>query len=217
MKNTLPKGFYLAIDGPDGCGKTTQYNLLEKRLISEGYDVVKTREPGSTKLSERIRELLLHDRGVSFSREVQMMLYQTARRDNFDQVIIPALKKGKFVLADRSFDSTTAYQGYAGGIPLKDIFLFNNYACCGRSPDLSIILDGDADFAKSRISEDIPDKLESEPLSFHNRVVEGFREIVSLNPTRCVLIPYLDGRINETHELIYSFISQRLKESQYPH
>jgi len=202
MTTQIPGGFYLSIDGPDGCGKTTQYRLLGDRLVSDGYDVMQMREPGSTKLSERIRELLLMDDEVHFSDEVQMMLFQTARRDNFDQIVIPALAAGKLILADRSFDSTTAYQGYGGGIDLEVIDWLNRYATQGREPNLSFILDVKAETGLERLTGPA-DKIESRGTEYHQKVRRGYLEIANQNPHRCVLVPYIDGNPNLVHQQIY--------------
>jgi len=210
MAFQIPGGFYLSLDGSDGCGKTTQYDMLKNRLISDGLDIITMREPGSTGLGNRIREIVLHDESVSYSIDVEMMLYQVARRDNFEKNVLPALKEGKLVLADRSFDATLAYQGYGGGVDKEGINWLSNYATQGRSPDLSFILDIEAEKGLERISGESPDKIESRPLEFHERVAEGFREIARDNKERCVLVPYLDGKIQETHDELYRITKERI-------
>lgn len=208
----LTRGFYVSLDGPDGCGKTTQYQKLHQRLLSDGLDVVTLREPGATKLGEHIREILLHNRDLEYSREVQMMLYQTTRRDLIEQIVLPALQQKKCVLSDRCHDSTTIYQGLAGNIPLTTIQMFNQYATCGRSPDISFILDVDnAQSALARATQTTADKLESEPLAFHEKVVKGFRSMPLMDENRCVLIPYIEGGIEETHERIYNVLVERMQ------
>jgi len=214
-KARIRGGFYLTIEGPDGCGKSTQYNML-KDWLAQDYEIVTgIREPGATPLGEKIREILLHDRNVTYSREVQMMLYETARRDIFDQLIMPELRAGKLVLADRSFDSTTVYQGYAGGIDISTIDMFNRYAIHARYPDLSIFLDvKSAEDALARISGGTPDKLESEPLEFHRKVVDGYRTLAQLNPERCVLIPYIEGNPNAVHKLIQGEVNLAIHDRE---
>lgn len=212
MTIQIPGGFYLSIDGPDGCGKTTQYRLLEDQLTSDGYNMMTMREPGSTSLSERIRNLLLRDKDIQFSDEVQMLLFQTARRDNFDQIVIPALKAGKLILADRSFDSTTAYQGYGGGIDIDVINWLNKYATQGHEPNLSIILDIKAEKGLENLTGPA-DKIEARGSEYHKKVREGYLEIAKQNPHRCVVISYIDGDPNEVHKQVYEVSKARIKKA----
>ena len=192
------KGIFITFEGIDGCGKSTQARKLHAHLTRKGYTVRLLREPGGTTVSERIRRLLL-DRDMEIGLISELLLYEAARAQLAEKVILPALIRGEIVLCDRFFDSTTAYQGYGRRIDLPLIKRLNRMASLGISPDRTFIFDIDYATALSRRRKK-PDRLEKEKRAFFNRVRKGFLELACQK--RVVL---LDGREN-VNELFIELI-----------
>ncbi|MFU8794419.1 MAG: dTMP kinase, partial [Dethiobacteria bacterium] len=134
------RGTFITLEGIDGCGKSTQTEMLINKFSELGVDYIQVREPGGTAAGEAIRQILLDNR-YSLLLQTELLLYMAARSELTEEIIIPALKAGKVVLCDRFTDSTLAYQGYGGGANLEWIRILNNNATCGITPDLTILLD----------------------------------------------------------------------------
>lgn len=182
------RGLYVCLDGPDGAGKGTQVAKLQRYLESQGYEIVQVREPGGTKTGDHIRHLLLNHEDVgAMSDTTELLLFEAARAQLVDEVIIPALEAGKIVLADRSFDSTTAYQGAAGKLSLERVIHMNEVAMRGIKPDRSYFQDIDVETSVQRRAGN-PDRMERKKKFYHQRVVEAFRAIALLEPERVVLV-----------------------------
>jgi len=181
------KGIFITFEGIDGCGKSTQARQLYAYLKRRGYTVRLLREPGGTPVSERIRHLLLH-RDIEISPISELLLYEAARAQLAEKIILPALIRGEIVLCDRYFDSTTAYQGYGRGIDLHLIERLNRVASLRISPDLTFVFDIDYATSLSRRRKK-PDRLEKEKQIFFNRVRRGFRQLA-----RQKRVVVLDGR-----------------------
>jgi len=178
-------GTLITFEGGEGVGKSTQIRLLEESLTAAGYEVVTLREPGSSIVSESIRDILLDAQNSTLSKRAELLLYEAARAQLVAEVIKPALKAGKVVLCDRFFDSTTAYQGYARGLDKDEIKNLNLFATEGIIPDLTIVLDLPPELGLARAANTgIPDRLESENLAFHQLVQKGFLAIAQLEPRR---------------------------------
>jgi len=196
MKKSPKNGIFITIEGPDGCGKSTQADILVTYLKSKNYPVVFTREPGGCSIGEEIREILLKPRGQQIlSDETELFLFAAARAQHVRETIMPALSIGSIVIASRYIDATVAYQGYGRGLPLENIRDINELATGGLKPDLTIILDIAADKGLQRargVEEETPvgetDRIESESIEFHKRVRKGYLDIVRREPERCVLI-----------------------------
>ena len=179
------KGILITFEGGEGVGKSTQIKLLEEALTKTGHEVLTVREPGSSTVSEAIRKILLCASNRQLSSRAELLLYEAARAQLTEEVIKPALEAGKVVLCDRFFDSTTAYQGYARGLDIKEIDRFNCFATDGIVPKLTIVLDLDPKIGLERAAATgIPDRLESENLAFHQKVREGFLAIATAHPER---------------------------------
>lgn len=172
---TRLKGTFITFEGIDGCGKSTQARKLYAYLKRKGYTVRLLREPGGTPISERIRRLLLN-RDMEIRPISELLLYEAARAQLAEKVILPALIRGEIVLCDRYFDSTTAYQGYGRRIDLSLIERLNRMASLGISPDLTFVFDIDYATSLSRRRKK-PDRLEKEKQAFFNRVRRGFCEL----------------------------------------
>ena len=169
MKN----GLFISIEGPDGSGKSTQIEVLRKYFEKQGIDVLLTREPGGTPISEKIREIILDKNNMDMT---EALLYAASRAQHVAEVIKPALAAGKIVICDRFIDSSIAYQGY--GRELGDcVRVINEYAVRGCIPDMTFLMKMDPKVGKERISESEQDRLEQEKLDFHRRVFDGYIEM----------------------------------------
>ncbi|MGH3280313.1 MAG: dTMP kinase [Trebonia sp.] len=166
-------GLFLAFEGGEGAGKTTQARLIAIWLREQGYDVVATHEPGATKVGMRLRALLLDTSHAGMSPHCEALLYAADRAEHVAKVIDPALARGAVVIADRYIDSSLAYQGAGRGLPAADIAQLNSWATDGRGPDLTILLDLPPEQGLSRRARSA-DRLEAEPLDFHRRVRDEF-------------------------------------------
>jgi dTMP kinase len=188
------KGLFITFEGLDGCGKSTQMELLADGLRERGYVVLVTREPGGTPLGESIRRLLLDPVHRGMSARAEALLYAAARAHLVQRVIRPALDDGQVVLCDRYLDSSLAYQGYGRSLGTDDIMTLNVWATECLFPDLTLFLDLDDVFRSSRVAA-VPDRLEAEDDDFHRRVGEGFRSLLLDHPHR---IRRVDARGTET-------------------
>ncbi len=171
------KGVFITFEGLDGCGKSTQMELLAEALRARGYVVLMTREPGGTPLGEAIRDILLDPRYRGMSPRAEALLYAAARAHLVQEVIRPALADGQVVLCDRYLDSSLAYQGYGRGLGADDIIMLNVWATQGLFPDLTLFLDLEEPARSSRLAA-VPDRLEAEDEAFHRRVEAGYRELL---------------------------------------
>lgn len=182
---TLKKGLFITFEGLDGSGKTTQINLLEKYLRKLGYDVVKTREPGGTAISEKIRDVLLDCANSEMDKVCEMLLYAASRAQHVAQLIKPALDAGKCVISDRFVDSSYVYQGIGRSIPLETVIAVNAAATGGIEPDMTFFLDGlPEESLKRRLGDSDADRIESEPIGFHKKVNQGYRDLAKLYANR---------------------------------
>lgn len=197
------------MEGPDGSGKTTQIELLKKYLEGKGYDIVITREPGGTVISEAIRSIILNKDYQEMSHMTELLLYASARAQLVNQVIKPALEAGKAVICDRFVESSAVYQGIGRGLGVSTVYEVNNYALGDVKPKLTIFMDLDADEGiKRKENQTELDRMEMEDLSFHKRVVEGYRQLAQFYPER--IFP-VDATlpIEEIHSIIVEEVEKR--------
>jgi len=173
------KGFFVSLEGPEGAGKTTLARRLADWFKEQGAEVVLTREPGGTRLGERLRELLLHE---GMDAKTEFLLYLADRAEHVAQVIRPALLRGAVVVADRFVDSSYAYQGHGRGLPLDWMRAATEGATGGLLPDLTLLLDLDPALGLARGGRG--DRLEHEDLAFHRRVREGYLALAQAEPER---------------------------------
>ena len=181
-------GFYLAVEGGEGAGKTTVGHLLSEALTERGEDVVAVREPGSTELGTEIRRLLLH--GESMTPGAEAMLYAAQRAQLVQEVVAPALSRGSFVISDRSLYSSLAYQGWARGLGIADVRIVNELAVGGLLPDLVVVLIVDTEIGLSRQSD--PDRIGGEAAEFHQRVLDGYRKLAVSESDRVKLLEVVE-------------------------
>jgi dTMP kinase len=180
--------FFITLEGVEGCGKSTQAELLRQRLEELAVPVLLTHEPGVTALGERITELLKWTADVPISPLAELLLFNASRAQLVAEVIIPALEKGTIVICDRYADSTTAYQGYARGLSLDMVAEANQMGTQGLVPDLSILLDVPAEEGLARKQGERPDRFETESVAFHKRVRDGYRRLAEDEPWRWLVV-----------------------------
>ena len=182
----MNKGLFITFEGADGCGKTTQLNLLKDYLISVGHDVLVTREPGAKGLGEKLRDILLNFDG-EVSDRCESFLFLADRAQHIDMIVKPAIEKGMVVLCDRHTDSTVAYQGYGRGLDINQINMLNNIATDGLKPDLTFVFDVDIETSMSRVGAD-KDRMESCGRDFFNHVRNGYLKIAQNEPERVKIV-----------------------------
>lgn len=182
----MKKGLFITFEGIDGCGKTTQIELLKEELEKKGYTVLLTREPGAKGLGEKLREILLNYDG-EVSSNCESFLFLADRAQHIDTIIKPAINKGVIVLCDRHTDSTVAYQGYGRQLDLEQIYQLNKIATNGIIPDITFILDIDIDTSLQRIGKG-RDRMENSGREFFERVRKGYIEISEKEPQRVKLL-----------------------------
>ncbi|MDP9735366.1 dTMP kinase [Curtobacterium sp. 260] len=183
-------GRFITLEGGDGAGKTTQAELLSSWLEEHGRTVVRTREPGGTELGQRIREMVLHERG-HVSARAEALLYAADRAHHVETVVRPALARGEVVLQDRYIDSSVAYQGVARGLGAERIRSVSEWAADGLLPDLTVLLDLDVTVGRSRVAAargNVFDRLESEAASFHETVRRAFLDAAAAEPERFLVV-----------------------------
>lgn len=181
-------GKFITLEGIEGSGKSTQIALLSDYLSRQNLPHLCTREPGGTPIAEAIRKLLLDVANSEMLPETELLLYSAARAQHSGELILPALNKGKIVISDRYYDSTYAYQGAARRLDCGVIDVLTDFACFGKKPDLTILLDLPAEIGLSRIASRKQDRLEQEALSFHQNVREQFLFIAKNRASRYLVI-----------------------------
>jgi dTMP kinase len=177
------RGRFLAFEGPDGSGKSTQIARFQAWAESQGLPLLVVREPGGTPIGERVREILLDPAHEEMNVRCEMLLYMASRAQLVQERVEPALRDGICVLSDRFVGSTLAYQGAAGGLPESDIRAVAQVAIGGRWPDLDVLLDVDTETAMRRLNP-LLDRMESKGSAFHRRVREGYLAEARRDP-RC--------------------------------
>lgn len=199
---------FITFEGPEGSGKTTVLNQINK-LLSENYNVISTREPGGVSTGEEIRNILLDGENIDIRTEA--LLFAASRREHLVEKVIPALKNNKVVLCDRYIDSSLAYQGYARGIGIEEVKKINEFAINGLYPDLTIYLDIDAEVGRERIlkNQRRQNRLDKETLTFHQKVIEGYKILIKTNPERFKVVDAtqsIESVISDTYEIILSYL-----------
>ncbi|UXY28960.1 dTMP kinase [Streptomyces sp. HUAS TT20] len=180
-------GFFIALEGGDGAGKSTQAEALAEWIRAKGHEVVLTREPGATPVGKRLRSILLDVSSAGLSHRAEALLYAADRAEHVDTVVRPALERGAVVISDRYIDSSVAYQGAGRDLSPTEIARINRWATNGLVPHLTVLLDVAPEAARERFTE-APDRLESEPAEFHARVRAGFLTLAAADPGRYLVV-----------------------------
>lgn len=182
-------GKFIAFEGSDGSGKTTILNNVEKFLIENNIDFIITREPGGTKISEEIREILLSNDNSEMSARTEALLYSASRAQHVDELILPNLQKGKLVISDRYVLSSLAYQGFGRELGYDSVKEINDFATDNLSPDYTFFFNVDPiTVLKRKRNNFVTDRLENESNSYHNKVYNGYQEILKRNKDNLIII-----------------------------
>lgn len=208
-------GLLITFEGIEGCGKSTQLELLKDHLKNKGKDILTVREPGGTPLGEKVRSILLDSRSTGMDPWAELFLYEACRAELVAKVIKPALNESKTVICDRFIDSTVAYQGYGRGLDISSITEANRLATGGLKPDITILIDCDTEAGLKRAWSRInakeghkEDRFEKEGLAFHKKVREGYLKLAKIEPR----IKVVDGggEIPSIHKEICDIIDKAL-------
>lgn len=208
------KGLFITLEGPDGSGKSTIIKLIGDYLQEKGIDAIMTREPGGTSIGEDIRHIILDNKNIDMGGETEALLYAASRAQHVHEKILPALNAGKLVLCDRFVLSSLAYQGVGRGLGIDRVKKINDFALSGLYPDLILFFHIDPEITLKRKTNGTDgDRLEKEGNDFHNRVYNGYMELLKLYPDNIRIIDasqsiekVLEDSIGKIEELL------RLKE-----
>jgi len=206
LKNRF-SGKFIVLDGPDGCGKTTQAQLLNRSLQGQGIPTSCFRDPGDTTIGEKIRSILLSPENIVMSTRTELLLYMAARAQLWQEKIAPALGENKCVILDRWLSSSCAYQGYAGGFGVENVIRLAEGSLARPWPDLTVILDVDLDTMAKRI-QGTPDRMEAKPRAYHRKVREGFLQLARQQENFLVIDARAD--INTVHKKVVEEIVRSL-------
>ena len=198
---------FITFEGPDGSGKTTQVKRIGQKLIEKGFDIVYTREPGGTEISDQVREILMNMKNKQMCPRTEILLFCAARAQLVEEVIRPALQSGKIVISDRYADSTLAYQGYGHGFEQETLKQLLNFTTGNLWPDLTFLLDISAEKGlRRRISnQEEWNRMDDYQLAFHERVRNGYHQLAAADPQRWEMID-----ADQSEEAVENEIMQRL-------
>ncbi|HNY19383.1 MAG TPA: dTMP kinase [Flexilinea sp.] len=198
---------FITFEGPDGSGKTTQVKRIGRKLIEKGFDIVYTREPGGTEISDQVREILMNMKNKQMCPRTEILLFCAARAQLVEEVIRPALQSGKIVISDRYADSTLAYQGYGHGFEQETLKQLLNFTTGNLWPDLTFLLDISAEKGlRRRISnQEEWNRMDDYQLAFHERVRNGYHQLAAADPQRWEMID-----ADQSEEAVENEIMQRL-------
>ena len=201
---------FITIEGGDGCGKTTQADILYKKLIDSNFPAIRIAEPGGTPLGDELRNLLKRKWNGNIAAESELLLFNASRKQLVAEVILPALKKDITVVCDRFSDSTVAYQGYGRGLDLSTTETINRFATGGIKPDLTILLDMPVSEALGRKQGKEDDRFDSDDIAFHDRIRQGFLALARKEAKRWVVINATQS-VEQISTCIWEEVSRRLK------
>ncbi len=204
------KGLFITIEGGDGSGKSTQIDLLTEYFKNHGREVLLTREPGGTVISEKIREIILDKDHMEMDDMTEALLYAAARAQHTAEFILPNIRNGSIVICDRYVDSSVVYQGHARELGIDDVESINAYATQGTKPDLTILLDLSPELGLARKkNQKALDRLELQADSFHLKVNEGYKILADRHPDRILCVDASES-IDAIHKVIVSAIEEKL-------
>lgn len=206
---------FITLEGTEGSGKSSAMEIVYRRLIDEGYSLVKTREPGGTPISEQIRNVILDKGNTAMDGRTEALLYAASRRQHLVEKIWPSLKEGKLVFCDRYLDSSLAYQGFARGLGIEEVLNINLFATENTFPDLTLLFNLDPKIGLERISKDKGrevNRLDLEKLSFHQKVHQGYLILAKRYPER---IKVIDASLplEQVAEITYQIIKEKIKQN----
>ena len=205
---------FITLEGPEGSGKTTAIEATVKKLQELGYEVVRTREPGGTPISEQIREVILNKTNTNMDARTEALLYAAARRQHLVEKVWPNVREGKIVICDRYIDSSLAYQGGARNLGIQNIIDINMFATDNTWPDLTILFDIDPEIGLARISANSQrevNRLDLEKLEFHHKVRNTFLELAKKYPDRIVIVNANQSREKVSEDTLKIILSRICK------
>ena len=206
----MARGQFISLEGGEGAGKSTQSQLLCRRLESYGIETLATREPGGSPGAEEIRVLLVSGKTERWDPLTEALLHNAARHDHVQRTILPALRRGVWVITDRFLDSTLAYQGYGQGVELDELSRMGNLAAGAAMPDLTLILDLPVDdgFARAERRSDDVSRYEQMDRAMHERLRQGFLSIAEADAARCRVIDAAPGA-DSVHDAVWKAVQAR--------
>lgn len=186
----MKKGKFITFEGPDGSGKTTVSKMVCARLEQMGIPVRYSREPGGSRIAEKIRDIILDPENTDMDARCEALLYAASRRQHLVEIVLPSLAEGTHVICDRFVDSSAAYQGYGRQIGVDEVLEMNRFATGGMMPDRTIFLDVPASLGLERIRLNAreTDRMDSESMEFHQKVYEGYQKVAEKAGSRMVRI-----------------------------
>jgi dTMP kinase len=214
LGSQLKQGLFITIEGPEGAGKTTIIKMLLEKLADEGYSVMSTREPGGIEIAEQIRRVILDKDNTEMDGRTEALLYAAARRQHLVEKVIPALNKGSIVLCDRFIDSSLAYQGYARGIGMDEVYSINQFAIENKMPDATFYFDLAPEIGLERINRHEGreiNRLDLENLEFHRKVREGYQILKERFPNRIMEIDASEP-LERVFEAVLSLMQSLIKK-----
>jgi len=209
----MKKGKFIAFEGGEGSGKSTILEMVYNYLIENNIDCIKTREPGGIKISEDIRNIILDKNNTQMDAKTEALLYAAARRQHLVEKVIKELEKGKIVLCDRFLYSSLAYQGYARGLGIEEIYNINKFAIDEYMPDLNLFFDVSPEVGLARINRNKDrevNRLDLEKMDFHHKVREGYTKLYEANKESFIKID-AEKSIDEVFESVKSIIIEFIK------
>ena len=207
-----PRGIFITFEGMDGSGKTTQMHRLAERLRSLGRTVLETAEPGGPPIAQKIRRILLDSANQELSSATEILLYFASRAQNVDEWILPALGRGEIVLSDRFTDSSLVYQGVGRGLGIDAVSELERIACRGLKPDLTILVDVDAEASLARArSRNLAEphcetRMDDQAIEFHLKVHQAYDALAAAEPERVKLVNGRAG-MDELEREVWSIVS----------
>ena len=211
------RGLFITFEGIDGCGKSTQIDLLAEELRRRALDVVVTREPGGTVIGEAVRDVLVSDASVNIAPKAELLFIVGARAQHVAELIKPALEAGQVVLSDRYTDSTVAFQGHGRGLDLEMIDRLNSFATGGLQPDVTIVFDIDPSVARARLRArpvgGLLGAFDDEQADFHVRVRQAYLTLAEREPSRVRVID-ASGASGVTHAAVMGLVLPMLTENR---
>ncbi|MFD2045597.1 dTMP kinase [Ornithinibacillus salinisoli] len=207
-------GYFITFEGGEGAGKTSVLRSTEKKLQELGYDVLSTREPGGIDIAEKIREIILNPEHKEMDGRTEALLYAAARRQHLVEKVLPALNEGKIILCDRFIDSSLAYQGYARGLGMDEVFAINQFAIQDSMPNLTLFFNIEPKKGLDRImvnKDRERNRLDLEKMKFHEDVYEAYQQLIERFPDRFRVIDAdqtIEEVEQETLEMVLQFLNK---------
>lgn len=204
------RGVLISFEGGEGTGKSTQIERLRAKLAQMGTEVIVCREPGGTDISEQIREVVLSHKNVRMAVMTEVLLFQAARAQMYDEVVLPALRAGKIVLADRTRDSSVVYQGIVRGVGVEVIESLNDISTQHTKPDLTILLDVPVEMGLNRRGKSgETNRIDVEEEAFHQKVREGYLQLAQAEPQRWVVVDATKS-VEEVAEAVWQGVKDKI-------